>query len=95
MFGEISESWIKFAASLTAKYYFLANAQSLQPCLTLCGSTDSSPPGSAVPGILQARALARVAIAFSHCFLSCGRSAQLGKKFQQETPGLGLQGLLL
>ena len=95
MFGGISESWIKSAVSLIAKYCFLANAQSRQSCLTLCDSMDSSPPGSAVLGILQASALAWVAIAFSHCFLSCGRSAQLGKTFQQETPGLGVQGLLL
>ena len=32
-------------------------AKSLQSCLTLCDPIDSSPPGSAVPGILQARTL--------------------------------------
>ena len=32
-----------------------AAAKSLQSCLTLCGPRDSSPPGSPVPGILQAR----------------------------------------
>ena len=32
-----------------------AAAKSLQSCLTLCDPTDSSPPGSRVPGILQAR----------------------------------------
>ena len=36
-----------------------------QSCLTLCDRTDSSPPGSAIPGILQARALEWLAIAFS------------------------------
>ena len=41
-------------------------AKSLQSCLTLCDPTDNSPPGSAVPGILQARALEWVAIAFSN-----------------------------
>ena len=37
----------------------------LQSCLTLCDPTDSSPPGSPVPGILQARTLEWVAISFS------------------------------
>ena len=34
-----------------------AAAKSLQSCLTLCDPIDSSPPGSPVPGILQARIL--------------------------------------
>ena len=42
-----------------------AAAKSLQSCPTLCDSIDSSPPGSTVPGILQARTLEWVAIAFS------------------------------
>ena len=42
-----------------------AAAKSLQSCLTLCNPTDGSPPGSAVPGILQARILEWVAISFS------------------------------
>ena len=37
----------------------------LQSCLTLCDPIDGSPPGSAVPGILQARMLEWVAISFS------------------------------
>ena len=40
-------------------------AKSLQSCLTLCDPIDGSPPGSAVPGILQARTLEWDAIAFS------------------------------
>ena len=43
-----------------------AAAKSLQSCLTLCDPRDGSPPGSTVPGILQARALEWVAIAFSN-----------------------------
>ena len=39
--------------------------KSLQSCLTLCDPTDGSPPGSPVPGILQARTLEWVAISFS------------------------------
>ena len=40
-------------------------AKSLQSCLTLCDPIDGSPPGSAIPGILQARVLEWGAIAFS------------------------------
>ena len=42
-----------------------AAAKSLQSCPTLCNPIDSSPPGSPVPGILQARTLEWVAISFS------------------------------
>ena len=42
-----------------------AAAKSLQSCPTLCDPTDDSPPGSPVPGILQARTPERVAISFS------------------------------
>ena len=41
-------------------------AKSLQSCLTLCDPIDGLPPGSAVPGILQARTLEWVAISFSN-----------------------------
>ena len=42
-----------------------AAAKSLQSCPTLCDPRDGSPPGSSVPGILQARVLEWGAIAFS------------------------------
>ena len=45
-----------------------AAAKSLQSCPTLCDSIDGSPPGSSVPGILQARTLEWVAISFSHAW---------------------------
>ena len=41
-------------------------AKSLQLCPTLCDPKDGSPPGSAIPGILQARTLQWVAISFSN-----------------------------
>ena len=41
--------------------------KSLQSCPTLCDPIDVSPPGSPVPGILQARTLEWVAISFSSC----------------------------
>ena len=43
-------------------------AASLQSCPTLCDPIDGSPPGSTVPGILQARTLESVAIAFSNAW---------------------------
>ena len=48
--------------------YALAAAESLQSCLTLCDPIDGSPPGSPVPGILQARTLEWVAISFSNAW---------------------------
>ena len=45
-----------------------AAAKSLQSCPTLCDSIDCSPPGSPVPGILQARTLETVAISFSNAW---------------------------
>ena len=45
-----------------------AAAKSLQSCPTLCDPIDSSPPGSSVPGILQARTLEWVAISFSNAW---------------------------
>ena len=45
-----------------------AAAKSLQSCLTLCDPVDGSPPGSPVPGILQARTLAWVAMSFSNAW---------------------------
>ena len=43
-----------------------AAAASLQSCSTLCNPIDGSPPGSPVPGILQARTLEWVSISFSN-----------------------------
>ena len=43
-------------------------AKSRQSCPTLCDPRDSSPPGSPVPGILQARTLEWVAISFSNAW---------------------------
>ena len=46
----------------------IAAAKPLQSCPTLCDPIDGSPPGSPVPGILQARTLEWVAISFSHAW---------------------------
>ena len=54
------------------KNYTVNAAKSLQLCPTLCDPIDNSPPGSSVPGTLQARTLEWVAISFSNaCMLSC------------------------
>ena len=48
--------------------YSAAPAKSLESCPTLCDPMDSSPPGSPIPGILQARTLEWVAISFSNAW---------------------------
>ena len=48
--------------------YPLSAAKSLQSCLTLCDPLDGSPPGSTIPGILQARTQEWVAISFSNAW---------------------------
>ena len=45
-----------------------ATAKSLQSCPALCDPIDGSPPGSSIPGILQARTLEWVAISFSYAW---------------------------
>ena len=51
--------WINNELSSTERYiqYPAAAAKLLQSCLTLCDPIDCSPPGSPIPGILQARTL--------------------------------------
>ena len=61
-FPIISPNWpILYAAAAAA-------AKSLQSCPTLCDPIDRSPPGSPIPGILQARTLEWVAISFSNAW---------------------------
>ena len=55
---------IKHADTKAGKWEAAA-AKSLQSCSTLCDPIDGSPPGSPVPGILQARTLEWVATSFS------------------------------
>ena len=60
---------ITFAHLIPSQYLLLAAAaaaKSLQSCPTLCNPIDSSPAGSAVPGILQARRPEQAAIPFSN-----------------------------
>ena len=57
---------VKHMTSLLSDSLTAAAAKSLQSCPTLCDPIDGSPPGSPVPGILQARTLEWVAISFSN-----------------------------
>ena len=50
------------------KCKFAASAKPLQSCTTLCDPIDGSPPGSPIPGILQARTLEWDAISFSNAW---------------------------
>ena len=52
----------------TATKHAAAAANSLQSCPTLCDPIDGSPPGSPIPGILQARTLEWAAISFSNAW---------------------------
>ena len=64
----ILNAFIHFALQQSVLCMYAAAAKSLQSCPTLCDPVDSSPPGSPVPGILQARTLEWVAISFSNAW---------------------------
>ena len=64
-----------------------AAAKSLQSCLTLCDPIDGSPPGSPVPGILQARTLEWVAISFSNAWKWKVKVKSLSRAWLLATPG--------
>ena len=70
-------SWMSAAA---------AAAKSLQSCPTLCNPMDGSPPGSPVPGILQARTLEWVAIFFSNAWKWKVKVKSLSRVRLQATP---------
>ena len=57
--------FVEFFDNGHSKWYAAAAAKSFQSCPTLCNPIDGSPPGSSVPGILQARTLEWIAISFS------------------------------
>jgi len=63
-----------------------AAAKSLQLCLTLCDPRDGSPPGSPVPGILQARTLEWVAISFSNAWKWKVKMKSLSHVWPSATP---------
>ena len=63
-----------------------AAAKLLQSCPTLCDPIDGSPPGSPVPGILQARTLEWVAISFSNAWKWKVKVKSLSRVQLLETP---------
>ena len=63
-----------------------AAAESLQSCLTLCDPIDGSPPGSPVPGMLQARTLEWVAISFSNAWKWKVKVKSLSRVWPSATP---------
>ena len=72
----------------------VAAAKSLQSCLTLCDPIDGRPPGSPVPGILQARTLEWVAISFSNAWKWKVKVKSLSRVRPQWPHGLQLSRLL-
>ena len=64
----IIEDWNAKVGSQETPAAAAAAAKSLQSCLTRCDHIDGIPPGSAVPGILQARTLEWIAISFSNAW---------------------------
>ena len=67
-------------------YTAAAAAKSRQSCPTLCDPIDSSPPGSLIPGILQARTLESVAISFSNAWEWKVKVKLLSRVWLFETP---------
>ena len=63
--SDVSTLFQKVSWEFSTHRALAAAAKSLQSCLTLCNPIDGSPPGSPVPGILQARVLEWDAISFS------------------------------
>ena len=62
----LGSTTLSSASTLSKLSAAAAAAKSLQSCPTLCDPIDGSPPGSTVPGILQARTLEWVVISFSN-----------------------------
>ena len=67
-------------------YAAAAAAKLLQSCPTLCDLIDGSPPGSPIPGILQARTLEWVAISFSNAWKWKGKVKSLSHAWLLATP---------
>ena len=89
LFRNFSYQYLNAAAAAAAK--------SLQSCLTLCDPIDGSPPGSPVPGILQARILEWVAISFSNTCMhakSLQSCPTLCNPMDSSTPGSSVHRIL-
>ena len=78
-------------------WMWAAAAKSLQSCPTLCDPIDGSPPGSSIPGILQARTLEWVAISFSNACMhakSLQSCPTLCNLMDSSPPGSSVHGIL-
>ena len=97
-FFRLNQKCHRHQCRMNTSSLYAAAAKPLQSCLTLCDPIDSSPPGSPVPGILQARTLEWIAISFSNAWtwkvkvklLSCVRlSATPWTAAYQAPPSMG------
>ena len=83
-------TWLCFRCGMPKCAFLLATAaaaaKSLQSCLTLCDPIDGSPPGSPIPGILQARTLEWVAISSSNEWKGKVKVKSLGRVQLLATP---------
>ena len=80
------ESWFFSCHMATCVNNLAAAAKLLQSCPTLCDSIDGGPPGSPVPGILQARTLEWVAISFSNAWKWKVKMKSLSRVWLSATP---------
>ena len=79
-FSLLVEAWLVFEAAATA-------AKSLQSCPTLCDPIDGNPPGSPIPGVLQARTLEWVASSFEAPDLNVERRMKVAAVVQNAIQG--------
>ena len=85
-YRNVLEEFFRNWASTGLSKLAAAAAKSLQSCPTLCDHINSSPPGSPVPGILQARTLEWVAISFSNVWKWKGKVKSLSRAWLLATP---------
>ena len=96
---QIPEVSLWYLSIMHISFHCTAAAKSLQSCLTLCDPIDGSPPGSPVPGILQARTLEWVAIGLLQCMKVKSESEvtqsypTLGDPIDCSLPGSSLHGI--
>ena len=81
-----TKTWKLTKLILFERQFAAAAAKSLQPCPTLCDPIDGSPPGSPIPGILQARTLEWVAISFSSAWKWKVKGKSLSRVWVLATP---------
>ena len=86
MAGKVDFKFYLILPNLSLNNCYLTAAKSLQSYPTLCDPIDSSPPGSAIPGILQARTLEWVAVSFSNAWKWKGKGKSLSRVRLCATP---------